>query len=165
MGIKYSREEIERRWLLNSQSLPNLTELEMWEVTDKYFEETRLRLRRMYSPKTRKEVYKLCKKYGKTSDISEPITNLYLTNAEHTLIDQIPGIELRKRKYEYPHYGVLFSVEEILGTKAGLFLLEAEFPSEKIARSAVPPPFAGRDVTNEEEYQGFHLATSSMGSA
>ena len=116
MGIKYSREEIERRWLLNSQSLPNLTELEMWEVTDKYFEETRLRLRRMYSPKTRKEVYKLCKKYGKTSDISEPITNLYLTNAEHTLIDQIPGIELRKRKYEYPHYGVLFSVEEILGT-------------------------------------------------
>jgi hypothetical protein len=58
---KYSRLEIERRWLVDASAV-DLANAEVCEIDDLYIANSHLRLRKISAPDV--VVFKLCKKYG-----------------------------------------------------------------------------------------------------
>lgn len=150
---KYSLPEIERRWLVDLEAVGDLGDLPHFELEDLYLAGTRLRLRSM-AWTDKDPVYKLCKKYGRRPELSEPITNLYLGETEYRLLARLPGRRLRKRRYrigggsldvfEHPH--------------AGLAIFEREFEDEARARSFRPPDFVTREITGDPRHSGATLA-------
>jgi len=154
---KYSRPEIERRWLPIVEKLPNLDTLEAWYIQDNYLQDSRLRLRKMYVIGDESTMrYKICKKYGKTSDISEPIANIYLTKDEYEKFTSLDARILVKRKYNFPYKGNKFVISVFEGSE--LITVEAEFESEEQAASAEIPDFVGREVSADREYESATIA-------
>jgi hypothetical protein len=72
---KDARLEIERRWLVMPESIGPLDGIAYRTVEDVYLPDTGLRLRAMREP-SGTAGFKLCKKYGKSSALSEAMTNL-----------------------------------------------------------------------------------------
>lgn len=150
---KYSLPEVERRWLVETASLPEFDIGSATVISDLYLSGTRLRLRRMDSP-GEAPIFKLVKKYGKVADHIEPITNLYLTEAEWRLLDALPGLRVRKQRIRYAG-GSLDIYSEL---EPRIVLFEVEFSSEETAAAYSPPPFAGREITGDPECSGHALA-------
>lgn len=151
---RYSQLEIERRWLVDKSLLPELSSLPVRLITDRYLDHSRLRLRKI--EKADQVEYKLCKKYGKTSEISEPITNLYLSAEEYTMLSVLPGRTLVRQRFTYLFQGVAFSINVMVG-KPGPVIAEAEFSSEAEARECDPPPFCTEEISSRIEYEGVSL--------
>jgi len=154
MNPKYSELEIERRWLVDDALLPGLSSLPMRLITDKYLENSRLRLRKIES--NGEFVYKFCKKYGKISEIAEPITNLYLSQEEYQLLADLPGRELTRQRYTYHYQEVKFSINVVIGQQAPV-IVEAEFESEADACQCEPPPFCTEEISSDPQYEAIRL--------
>jgi CYTH domain-containing protein len=148
---KYARLEIKRRWLVDLSGL-DLSETPFREIEDLHIADSRLRLRKISS--AQEVVFKLGKKYGKRTSLSEPITNLYLTEGEYRGLLDLPGHLTRKRRYSFPNG----SLDVYLAPNRNLAVFEAEFQDEKSAREFQPPRFATREITAESEYSGVCLA-------
>ncbi len=147
---RYAKLEIERRWLVEGEH-PSLEQPKT--IEDLYMRHTRLRLRLERFPDG-SCVYKLCRKYGHVGPQSEPITNLYLNQAEYDLLATLPGARLCKRRYAVS--GGALDVHD--HPQAGLILFEREFASEMDAGTYIPPDFVGREVTDDPMYSGATLA-------
>lgn len=133
---KYSLPEIERRW--DVSSAPSLVGVPYREIEDRYFTGTRLRLRRIWAA-GETPVYKLCKKYGAISNLTEPITNIYLTEPEFATFQNIPAEVVRKRRYAIAGGSLDLSDD-------GEARFEREFSSEEEALSYLPPDFVGAEL-------------------
>lgn len=155
MDPKYALLEIERRWLVDETRLPDLSGLEMITITDLYIADSRLRLRRMETAVATQ--YKLCKKYGKHSPISEPITNIYLSAQEYTLLRGLPGKWVVRCRYHYPFNGVRFNINKVIQGR-GPTIVEAEFPDEAAARKCTPPPFCTEEISSAAAYESVNFA-------
>ena len=150
---KYSHLEIERRWLVDLSQLGNLSGYARREIDDLYISDSRLRLRKVCGPAD-EVTYKLGKKYGKRSGLSEPITNLYLTEHEYGQLRSLPGSRARKHRYAL---GV-GALDVYLEPCPGLAIYEVEFADERSARDYRPPAFVTREITAEEAFSGLSLA-------
>jgi CYTH domain-containing protein len=148
---KYSLPEIERRWLVDLSAV-DLRSTAFCEIEDLYIADSRLRLRKVSGPNGR--TFKLGKKYGKRTALSEPITNLYLTEDEYRRFAGLPGRRIHKRRYALASG----SLDVYLEPNKGLAVLEVEFHSEQSAQEFTPPHFATREITNEPEFSGARLA-------
>jgi len=148
---KYSQLEIERRWLVDLSAV-DLQSTPFWEIEDLYIAESRLRLRKISGPN--ELTFKLGKKYGKRTTLSEPITNLYLTEEEYRRFSDLPGHRAWKRRYLLR----VGSLDVYLEPSSGLAVFEVEFSNEESAREFAPPRFARREITNELEFSGASLA-------
>lgn len=155
---KYSRWEIERKWLIDKARLPELSGLKCFEIEDKYFVHTRMRLRKVLEPENGKITYKLGKKYGKVSEVAEPITNIYLSEIEFNKFNKLPGRLLKKNRYHYPFEDELFSIDHLIHPHDNLFLLEIEKKSEEAIREIKLPSFIGEEVTNVRIFEGYELS-------
>ena len=155
---KYALFEIERRMLADAALLPDLRGLPCKTIEDRYLDAGRLRLRRITDADGTNVVYKLCKKYGSQAAYQEPIVNIYLTQEEYEALRVLPGYDLTKRRYAYEYEGHRFSIDELLGPRAGLYLCEHESASVPELLAATFPPFAVEDVTTNPNYSGIHLA-------
>lgn len=156
---KYSLIEFERRWLVNIDLLPDLTALEKIIVTDKYFPDTRMRLREMINPEKVKTVYKLTKKYGKNSSNSEPLTTIYLSQGEFELFNRLDGFTLKKTLYRYPYSGSIFLIEFFSFPVTDLILAEAEALSENELYNLNLPEFISGEITTDKNYEGYSIAS------
>lgn len=147
--MKYSLPEIERRWLveIDLEMAKSLYGVPFTRIEDIYFPETRLRLRKMTASDGAVQ-YKLCKKYGKQTPLSEPITNLYLSEGEYALLAALPGKRIQKRRYKIE--GGSLDVFELPADAPAIF--EKEFPSEAEASAYTPPVFVGKEVTADSAY-------------
>lgn len=150
---KYAQLEIERRWLVDANALGLLDTARYWDIDDLYIHGTRLRLRKMESSDSG-IVYKLCKKYGKQSAISEPISNIYLAESEYALLLRLPGTRVHKRRYRIADGGVDIFADR----NPGLAIYEVEFQDEESAENYTAPGFALKEVTGDEDYDGLSLA-------
>jgi CYTH domain-containing protein len=148
---KYSRPEIERRWLVDLTAI-DLRDVPFREIDDLYIADTRLRLRRISGPN--ELVFKLCRKYGKTTRLSEPITNLYLSETEYRILADLPGNRSRKRRYPLERG----SLDVYVQPNLNMAVFEVEFDDEPSATQYDPPAFVTREVTNETAYSGASLA-------
>ena len=150
---KYSLFEIERRWLVNRDTIGSLDPSTARRIEDLYIAGSRLRLRKMTSADGN-FIYKLGKKYGATDSSGEPVTNLYLTAAEHAIFDSLPGE--RASKFRYLINDGALDVYEC--PRAGFTVFEREFNNELAAIKYLPPSFVAEEITQRPEYSGAALA-------
>lgn len=145
---KYAAMEIERRWLADLSLAGDLGAVPFRRIEDLYVEGSRLRLRKITEPDGRC-IFKLGKKYGKRSPVSQPVANLYLTEAEYAQLSALPGSSSSKRRYSVAG-GALDVYEE---PRPGLAVFEIEFDDEPSANSYRPPHFAVREITAEASFE------------
>ena len=111
----------------------------------------------MVSPNSRNATqYKLCKKYGKSSTISEPITNIYLTKDEYNKFSEMKADIIQKEKYTYEFQGHSFSINTFSNSE--IITIEAEFESEDLANKCQLPLFVGEEVSSNIEYESASIA-------
>jgi len=160
---KYARHEFERRFLL--RELPEgLSKADPHtQITDNYITGTRLRLRKVRVPATNEWTLKLTQKFAPDpADFSRTlITNIYLTEYEYEVLSVFEANELRKNRYPYEYGGRRYTVDVFLGQLLGLILAETEFANEAEMRALEVPPFAAREVTNDEMFTGARLVELS----
>ncbi len=154
---KYALLENERRFLVDASRLPDLSNLPFRRVEDRYVTGARLRLRSMTDSETGARALKFCKKYPGEDPVSGPITNLYLTEAEHQVLAALPARILVKRRYRLPHGGRAFGVDVFEGELAGLMLCEAEAESREAILALAFPPWTTREVTDDPFFAGGNL--------
>jgi CYTH domain-containing protein len=158
---KYACLEIECRYLLNEvpDDLPGSSA--GWLITDRYFPNTRLRLRHMQSLSGDENIYKLTQKYrSETQDAYETtITNMYLSEAEYHHFEALEAGILRKRRYPYPLPGFSLSIDVFEGRHQGLVLAEMEVEQKAGVDGLAFPSFVLKDVTEDPFFTGGNLAT------
>lgn len=150
---RYALDEIERRWLVNATAVGDLANHPFRLYEDLYISDSRLRLRRITEPDGN-VIYKLGKKYGKRTRLSEPITTLYLDKREYDRLRSLEGSISVKRRYALS--GGSLDIYQL--PNPGLMIFELEFASEAAAAAYQPPAFVGREVTDQLEYTGYRLS-------
>lgn len=150
---KYARLEIERRWLVDATAMGELANVPYRLIEDLYVGESRLRLRKITEP-SGNALFKFGKKYGKHSPLSEPITNLYLTEGEYRQLASLAGISAAKRRYAIAGG----SLDVYQRPHSGLMIFELEFDDEAAAQRFRPPHFVTREITGDAAFSGFALA-------
>ncbi len=147
---KYARPERERRFLLAAVPADAVP---AHRILDRYIRGTRLRLRRMEDRRDGSVVYKLAQKIRPDKD--DPrlvmITNTYLDENEYDLLCQLPADPLEKTRHRVEVDGRMAAVDVF---EDGIILLEVDFETAEALHGFVPPAFAGREVTDEEEFTG-----------
>ena len=156
---KYACLEVECRYLLNNTPEDLLDNPKGWLITDRYFPDTRLRLRHMKSLSGDENIYKLTQKYR--SETQNPyettITSIYLADAEYHRFDALEAKVLKKKRYPYTVQNHSFSIDVFEGRHQGLILAEIEL-EEKAGASALDfPSFVLKDVTEDTFFTGGNL--------
>jgi len=158
---KYACLEVECRYLLNKIPADLLDNPQGWLITDRYFSNTRLRLRHMQSVTRKENIYKLTQKYR--SETQHPyettIINLYLTEAEYDHFEVLEAKVLKKRRYSHMVQSRLFSIDVFEGRHQGLILAENELENKSEVDKVVLPSFVLKDVTDDPFFTGGKLAT------
>lgn len=153
---KYARLENERRFLV--ENCPDLSEMSFRLIDDLDITGTRLRLRMVSYGDGKPTEFKLCKKYQSDSSTSVPIVNVYLAENEHTLLSQLPGRALRKRRYELVIAEIAFAIDVFEPELMGLVLCETESHSVEELANITLPPWAATEVTSDPFFNGGNLS-------
>ena len=158
---KYACLETERRYLLKNIPDDLLENTNGWLITDRYFPNTRLRLRHMKSISGNELIYKLTQKYrSETQNAYETtITNLYLTEEEYNHLESIEGKVIKKKRYPYSVQNHNFSIDVFEGRHQGLILAEMEFEGQTELGEFALPLFALKEVTDDPFFTGGNLVT------
>ena len=159
VGSKYARIERERRFLLRDMPEPLTRASEHVQIWDNYITGTRLRLRKIRTPRTKAWRMKLTQKFAPTPpDYSRTIiTNTYLSAAEYEVLSVFEANEIRKNRYPFEHQGRTYSIDVFLGGLWGLVLAETDFETDEEMDAFALPSFAVKDVTNEVIFTGGKL--------
>ena len=141
---KYAKPEIERRFRLDGVP-PEASD--PVEITDRYLEGGHLRLRCVRTA-GQPATYKLGHKHRPDPD--DPLlvlhTSLYLTETEHSMLEQLPGRVLRKTRSRIDLDGRAALVDVFHGPREGLVLLEVGFGADEDPRAFVPPAWVGPET-------------------
>ncbi len=156
---KYARTERERKFLLREMPEPLTRASEHVQIWDNYLTGTRLRLRKIRTPQTKKWTMKLTQKFAPAPpDFSRTIiTNTYLSAYEYEVLSVFEGNEIRKNRYPFELDGRRYSIDVFLGALWGLILAETDFETDEEMAGFALPSFATADVTNEELFTGGRL--------
>jgi CYTH domain-containing protein len=156
---KYACLETERRYLLKKIPDGLLENTNGWMITDRYFPNTRLRLRHMRSTSGTEDIYKLTQKYrSETQNAYETtITNLYLTEGEYNHLEVLEARIIKKERYPYEAHHQHFSIDIFGGRHQGLILAEMEYEKGPELGGFALPRFAFKDVTDDPFFTGGHL--------
>jgi len=155
---KYAYCERERRFLLGA--LPDQPEIKpAMSLRDKYLHGSHFRLR--HADNGQSVEYKLQKKLRLEEGHTDQLWNstIYISKAEYTLFEPLPGIWLEKRRTFYAGpAGETICVDEIQREGVPLWIAEVEFDSEAaMAAYAFPWDFQ-REITNVPGWSSFDLA-------
>ena len=158
---KYACLETERRYLLKAFPDDLLETTKGWLITDRYFPNTRLRLRHMQSLAGDEHIYKLTQKYrSETQNAYEAtITNMYLTAAEYNHFEALETKILKKKRYPYALSNFSLSIDVFEDRHQGLILAEMEVEKKADTDELVLPSFVHQDVTEDPFFTGGHLIT------
>lgn len=153
---KYAQLEHERRFLITQA--PELSGVAFRLIEDLYIIGSRLRLRKITLGDGRDIQFKLCKKYPSDDRLSVPIVNTYLTADEHAVLSELPGRNIRKRRYSIVSSAKSLSLDVFEGQLSGLILCEVETASVAELESQVFPDWVRREVTDDPFFTGGNLA-------
>jgi CYTH domain-containing protein len=158
---KYACLEVECRYLLNKIPDDLLNSPKGWLITDRYFPNTRLRLRRMRSLAGDEYIFKLTQKYRSEmqSAYETAITNIYLTEAEYNHFEALEAKVLTKKRYPYALSGFSLSIDVFEGRHQGLILAEVEVEKKADVDEWALASFIIKDVTEDPFFTGGDLVT------
>lgn len=150
---RYAHLEREQRWLVSS---PPLDAVLVASIVDRYLDGTRLRLRRAETDGV--VVHKLGQKVRVEPDDPERVqlTNIYLSAGEYDALAVLPAAELSKTRTRVAWHDHVVAVDRFSGRLDGLVLAEVELTSSEPLLPT--PPWAIRDVTNDDRFSGGALA-------
>jgi CYTH domain-containing protein len=156
---RYAHPEREQRWLLDE--LP-VGLVEPVTIVDRYVIGTTLRLRRAEDPAGRvtfKFGQKVRPHFESAAEVR--LTNFYLREDEHEVLQALPARELGKVRWHLVENDRTFVVDVFSGPLAGLVLAELELlPGEMRLES---PHWARVEVTDDDRYSGGRLAELTEG--
>ena len=155
---KYAILENERRFLVRREVVEGLAISRSRLIEDRYLSSGRMRLRAITDEATGAREFKLCKKYGSADAVSEPIVNIYLSEAEHAAFAILPGAGIVKRRCSVEHAGRGFSLDLFLGRLEGLAICEAEAATREDVMALAFPPWAAVEITADRFFAGANLA-------
>ncbi len=153
---KYAKLEIERRFLVNPETAPDLAGLPFRWIEDRYLDGTRLRLRAITDGATGERDLKFCKKYDGGEPPAGAVVNTYLSEAEYAALAVVPAAVVVKRRYRVDER--LFGLDVFEGALAGLMMCEAEAESMAAVQALAFPAWTHRDVTADPFFTGGALA-------
>lgn len=162
LSPKYAHIERERRWLVKHDARSSLLALSPTLIEDRYIDGTRMRLRRMTNEATGDQSLKLTKKYDAADVLARPIVTSYLTDTEYQVMLALPAKPLSKHRFHVEDAGREFSVDVFLGPLTGLELVEIEWDDDQELRALTPPSWAGREVSDDFQFQGGWLAANGL---
>ncbi|MFA6603811.1 MAG: hypothetical protein WCT10_03120 [Patescibacteria group bacterium] len=136
---------------------PNLNELGRSEIEQHYLSEggEPLRIRRIG------QRYELTKKLdvAKNDFSRKDEINIPLTEEEFTRLRGLSIRSLAKTRYFFPlPEGLMGEIDVFHGPLEGLTVVEIEFNNDSARTAFVPPPWFGRDVSQEEWSANHNLA-------
>jgi CYTH domain-containing protein len=158
---KYSRLEVERRFLVAPAQRPDVSMLPYRTITDRYVADSCLRLRSVRASDGAHVEYRFCKKYARDAPSMGPIVNMMLTAREYEILLALPARQLRKRRYYVEYAGVRFALDVFLDALDGLVLCEVETESEESIKAVQPPNWAALEVTDDLFFTGGSLSALS----
>ena len=158
---KYACLEVECRYLLNKIPDDLLENPQGWLITDRYFPNTRLRLRHMQSLSGDEHIYKLTQKYrSETQNVYETtITNVYLAEAEYNHFEALEAKILKKKRYPYSMPNFSLSIDVFEGRHQGLIMAEMEMENKAGVGDLALPSFILKEVTEDPFFTGGNLVT------
>lgn len=156
---KYACIERERRFWLK-EIPPQIVACPVRRITDKYLDNSRLRLRKIEDSQGNIIALKLTQKYATefTASYQRLITNLYLNPSEFEQLAALSGDTLIKQRYRYDWQGFQFGIDVFEAKHAGLVLAEVEAPTDEQLFSIPIPDFVCKEVTNAAFFTGGNLA-------
>ena len=149
--------EIERKFLIKKEDLPELDGYSFHEIEQGYLcTSPVVRIRRQ------DETYYLT--YKSAGLLAREEYNLPLTReAYEHLAPKADGLVIAKTRYLIPEKdGLTIELDVFHKEYEGLLLAEVEFPSEEAAKAYLPPAWFGEDVTYSVKY---HNSNMSKGTA
>ena len=158
---KYACLELECRYWLSKVPDDLFANPKGWQIIDRYFPNTRLRLRHMQSLAGNENVYKLTQKYRSEMQnaYETTITNIYLTQAEYDHFESLDAKILQKKRYPYTLPGCSLSIDVFEGRYQGLILADLELESRAGAGEVDLPSFIIKDVTEDPFFTGGSIVT------
>lgn len=131
------------------------------DIVDRYITGTSLRIRRVEAPDH--VIHKLTQKVRPAAH--DPmlvlLTTMYLPADEVTALSELPHAEVRKTRWHVAVDGRTVAVDEFHGRLEGLVLAEVELADGE--DRLPPPPFARKEVTDDERFRGACLAQADDG--
>lgn len=155
---KYSRPELERRWLVDPKQIAQLDKTLIYKIWDTYYFDSRMRLRKAVEADGVTTIFKLCKKYGLESRGSDPTTSIYLSLDEYEFFSSLSGAKIEKQRFLVTDQGEDFLLDIYQGTLNGLAVVEREYSTKDQLLEARSPSFALREITGEEKFSGASIA-------
>ncbi|MFH0956984.1 MAG: hypothetical protein V1813_03920 [Candidatus Aenigmatarchaeota archaeon] len=145
--------ELERTFLLKSLP-PGLSKCEKREITDVYYPKGAVHpVLRLRKDGDRHELTK--KEPVVEGDASHQLEQtITLTKAEFLALSRLPGKELHKIRYHYPHEGKTAQIDVFQGAMKGLALVDFEFRTLQEKMAFRMPSFCLAEVTQEEFLAG-----------
>lgn len=167
--------KIERRRVFLIRDLPEpLTKSSSHlQIFDNYIENTRLRLRSIRSPETKKWTYVLEQRFPVGEGLARwNVAEIYLSEAEHQAFELFEGREIRKNervetnevrfnRYFHDYNGRQFAIDIYLGALWGLNLAKVFFETEEM-REFEMPDFAVVETTNNQFFIGANLVGKNL---
>jgi len=156
--MKYAVVERERRFF-PVDAVDLSTASRVMRIEDRYIDGTRLRLRTVLEP-GKNVVRKLGQKVRFTPGSPSALahTTMYLDEAEHTLLANLPAVSLHKTRHVLRLAdGTDVAVDVFADTLAGLTLAEIDLGPDG-ALSQPLPTWLGLEVTEIEAFTGYALA-------
>jgi CYTH domain-containing protein len=154
---KYTKPEIERRWLVERSARGALGKPEASRrIEDRYIVGTRLRLRKVEHPDG-VVTLKLGKKYGALRGGFEHVVTVYLDEQEYNVLAALAAKVVTKRRYAVAGG----SIDEYIRPEFGPLIFEVEFASLAEATAYTAPSFVGPEITGNSKYSGFSVATEA----
>lgn len=156
---KTAKTEFHRLFLLEGLPDPLTRASSHIQLFDNYIENTRLRLRLVRDPKTKKWTRVLQQRFvvGEKDLAVSKLAEIYLNDAEYAAFEQFEGREIRKNRYFHEFDRTLFAFDVYIGELWGLNTARVDFETVDNMRRFEPPPFAVFEVTSYPFFSGEDL--------
>lgn len=151
--------ELRRVFLIQDLPEPLTRASSHLQIFDNYIEKTRLRLRSVRVPETKKWSWTLEHRFSpdETDLAVWEVAKMFLTEAEYHVFEQFEGREIRKNRYFYEFDGKQLELDVFIGKLWGLNMAKVVFENIEEMLNFEIPPFGIREVTKNSFFIGENL--------
>ncbi len=158
------KSELRRVFLIQDLPEPLTRASSHLQIFDNYIEKTRLRLRSVRVPETKKWSWILEHRFlPDENDLSMwKVAEMFLNEAEYHVFEQFEGREIRKNRYYYALCDNQLELDVFIGKLWGLNTAKVVFDSIEELQNFEIPSFAIREVTNNHFFVNENLVGKSF---
>ena len=154
--------ELHRLFLLHNLPEPLTPASSHLQLFDNYIENTRLRLRVVREPATKKWTRILQQRFPAENLYSWRIAEIYLNEDEYKKFEQFEGREIRKNRYFHDFDLRQFEIDVYLGDLWGLNTAKILFETEEDLQNFKMPNFTVLEVTDNPFFYGDTLVEKNF---